>query len=176
VEAARAGDEQAWESLYRSVYPRLRGYLTRRVGPDHAEDVMSDTMTRAVAGIDRFEWGPAGFDGWLFGIARRAAADHHRRNSRRRREAGAVMLLSTDRTDPGPAPDEPAVISVEHAQVRRVFARLRPEDRELLELRVIAGLSPEQVGAILGKKSGAVRTAQSRALNRLRGLMDADDD
>ena len=55
--------------------------------------------------------------------------------------------------------------------MRRAFGRLRAEDQELLELRVVAGLSAEQVAAVQGRRAGAVRMAQSRALSRLRELL-----
>ena len=73
-----------------------------------------------------------------------------------------------------PAPASPAdsvEIADEHAAIRAAFARLSEADREVLELRVIAGLTPEQTAAVLGKRPGAVRTAQSRALARLRKEM-----
>jgi RNA polymerase sigma-70 factor, ECF subfamily len=52
--------------------------------------------------------------------------------------------------------------------MRLAFERLAPEERELLELRVQGGLSSEEVGKLLGKRPGAVRMAQVRALQRLR--------
>jgi RNA polymerase sigma-70 factor (ECF subfamily) len=54
---------------------------------------------------------------------------------------------------------------------RNVYSR-PAADRELLELRVMAGLSSEQTAAVLGRTPGAVRTAQSRALARLRQLLE----
>src|SRR5207248_9756458 len=56
--------------------------------------------------------------------------------------------------------------------VRAAFERLGPANQELLELRVMAGLSAEAVGQVLGKRPGAVRMAQNRALGRLRALME----
>ena len=56
----------------------------------------------------------------------------------------------------------------EAAAVRRAFALLSDDDRELLELRVVAGLSAEESAGVLGRRPGAVRMAQSRALSRLR--------
>lgn len=175
VDSARDGDQGAWEHLYRGLYPRLRGYLERRVGHDDAEDAVSETMARAVAGIDRFQWGPAGFDGWVFGIARRVAADHYRGMARRRRQTGAAKILGE--TNPGSDVrlDDDMLRACDHARIRRAFLLLRPADRELLELRVVAGLSVEQVASVLGKRPGAVRTAQLRALTQLRALMGPED-
>jgi RNA polymerase sigma-70 factor (ECF subfamily) len=170
VEAARRGDESAWEELYRSLYPRLRAFLARRVGAGDAEEAVSETMSRAVAGIQRYRAEAAGFDGWVFGIARHVAADYGRKAARRRSPVpahaagGGVVAL----------PDEPAELVIaagEEEELRRAFARLDPRDQEVLELRVVAGLSAEQVAAALGKRPGAVRMAQSRALAHLRSLM-----
>jgi len=173
VDSARAGDPAAWEHLYRRLYPRLGAYLARRVGPDHAEDAISETMTRAVAGLDSMALGPAGFDGWVFGIARRVAADHHRKAGRRRRQDQAAVVLSGPEASADSCADG-VVEADEYADLKRLFCRLRPDEQELLELRVVAGLSAEQVAAVLGKRPGAVRTAQSRALARLRALMERE--
>jgi RNA polymerase sigma-70 factor (ECF subfamily) len=167
---ARSGDAAAWESLYRSIYPRLRAFFIRRVGMEHAEDCTGETMTRAVASIHRFKWGVAGFDGWVFGIARHVAVDHHRRVDRERRYGHAGHFASGD-VGEETAPDHNLISSDDEALVRRLFTRLSPAEQEVLELRVIAGLSAEQVGKVLGQRPGTVRTAQSRALAHLRELM-----
>ena len=139
---------------------------SHHAGRDAADDLVSETMTRAVAGITRFRWTPAGIEPWLFGIARRVTVDHHRRAGRRRRWNRRVLAA------PAPAsPADSAEIADEHVAIRAAFARLSEADREVLELRVIAGLTPEQTAAVLGKRPGAVRTAQSRALARLRKEM-----
>jgi RNA polymerase sigma-70 factor, ECF subfamily len=171
VDAATAGDDAAWEALYRSLYPRLRAFFVRRVGDEHADDTVSETMTRAVASIDRFVWTDAGFDGWVFGIARHVAVDHHRRQDRVRRYHHITRMFSGNKTD-GTAPvEQELVIGDDQALIRDLFTQLTPAEQEVLELRVIAGLSAEQVGEALGHKPGAVRTAQSRALAHLRQLM-----
>ncbi len=168
VVSARAGDHGAWEQLYCRIYPRLRGYAVRRVPSEAVDDVVSETMTRAVESIGRFRWAARDFDPWLFGIARHVCADHHRRAGRGERIERAARGLVTVDGDPG----ERMELVEEHSGVRVAFERLDPQDREILELRVIAGLSAEQVGKVLGKRAGAIRTAQSRALARLRTNLD----
>ena len=73
------------------------------------------------------------------------------------------------------SPGEALELNAEHAEILDAFARLSDRDREVLELRVVAGLTSEQVGAVLGMKPDAVRTAQSRALARLRRLVAESD-
>lgn len=171
VAAAGAGDPDAWEVLYRRLYPKLHGFLGRRVGADHVEDLVSETMARAVRGVKRYQPGPSGFDAWVFGIGRRVAADHHRKTGRlRRQDTTAAGLIGTARM--GTEPAEPVVAAEDRAELRRAFQRLPAKDRELLELRVVGELSVDEVATVLHKGPGAVRTAQSRALNRLRKLME----
>ena len=161
VERARRHDPDAWEALYRAVYPRLVGFAARRVGHDRGGDVVSETMARAVAAIDRFDPAGPGFDAWLFGICRNVAADTHRRTARHD-ERRVPAPLPVDDIGDGLERDEEA------AAVRAAYATLSDDDRELLDLRVVAGLSADEVAAVLGKRAGAVRMAQSRALERLR--------
>jgi RNA polymerase sigma-70 factor (ECF subfamily) len=164
VDAARLGDSDAWETLYRGVYGRLHGFVARRVDGQDLEDLVNETMTCAVAGIDRFTWGPAGFDGWVFGIARRVVADHHRRRFR----AEARFRYLPQPVDQTPRVGEELEEAENRTELWAAFASLPEHDREILELRVVAGLSSEAVAEALGSTPGAVRTAQSRAVGRLR--------
>lgn len=165
VARAKENDGDAWEALYHHVYPRLFAFARRRLPPDDARDAVSETMTRAVKAIDRFEPRGYGFEGWLFGICRHVVADQHRAAGRRPRKA---LDEPTDRREP----DEELLRGEEAAAVRVAFAKLSPADRELLELRVVAGLSSEDAAAALGKKPGAVRMAQARALEKLRAHLE----
>ena len=121
-------------------------------------------MARAVQKIDRFTWTGGGFDAWLYGILRNVLLEQGRK-ARRARPSGDL--------DPGPGPIElePDAIQerVERGdEVRAAYGLLSADDREILDLRVIGELSADAVAAVVGKRAGAVRMAQSRALDRLR--------
>jgi RNA polymerase sigma-70 factor, ECF subfamily len=175
---ASIGDEQ-WDAVYRRVAPRLEAYCRRRLPPGDAEEAVSETLTRAVAALPRYRDDGPGIDAWIFGICRNVVLDEQRRSWRRRSARGrdAVAVAAWTPDEPGPFD---AVLGNEEAGLLRVaFARLSPEDREVLELRVVAGLDAEGVGEVLGKRAGAVRMAQSRALERLRAHLaelDPEDD
>ena len=163
VERARRSDRDAWEALYRRVYPRLLAYAMRRLDAEAARDAVSETMARAVANIGRYRPvpGTGGFEGWLFGICRHVVLDSQRAAGRRGYGPVPETVSHAD-------PVEGLVSAEEADAVRQAFALLSDADRELLELRVIAGLSAEDAAAVLGRRPGAVRMAQSRALSRLR--------
>lgn len=170
-------DEDDWEALYRRVYPRLLAYAQRRLDADRARDAVSETMTRAVARISSYRpMGSAGIDGWLFGICRHVVIDAQRAAARSApfpASDSAFHNGASGAVDHG-SPLDGLVSADEAAAVRRAFERLRDDERELLELRVVGGLSADDTAVALGKRAGAVRMAQSRALARLRSLLEED--
>lgn len=174
VDAARRGDRTAWEQLYRRLYPRLRSYLARHVGYEGVEDAVNETMAKAIAGIAGYRSGPSGIDGWVFGIARHVSADHFRRFARDRRQHAVAHHISGHGPDGDLPVDHDLDLADDHARLRTMFSKLQPAEQEILELRVVAGLSTDEVAAVLEREPGAVRTAQSRALAHLRRLMEAE--
>ena len=176
VDEARSADPDAWEAIYRRVYPRLFAYARRRLATDTAaEDAVSETMTRALHKIQSFVWGDVGLDGWLFGIARNVVLETYRSDARSHASDPATLAEPTAeglRAHGWPvSPADPAtrlMALVEHDLIRKAFARLSDHEQELLELRVVAGLASQDVASLTGRRPGAVRMAQSRALDRLR--------
>jgi RNA polymerase sigma-70 factor, ECF subfamily len=169
VERARRGDEQAWELLFRRSYPKLLAYASRRLPTsEQAMDAVSETMTRAVANIERMRGEGGGFDAWMYGIIRHVVVDAQRLLFRE----GPGLVPDT--IDAEPQPVERAVDHEDAVEVRSAFERLSSTDQELLELRVVAELSADEVASVLGRKPGAVRMAQSRALTRLRALLSEE--
>lgn len=166
VGKAVATDADAWEHLYRRSYPRLFAYARRRLSSDTAaDDAVSETMLRALDRISGFTWQGAGFDAWLYGILRNVVLEVYRHDGRTR----SVGSLPEPREDGAPSPLDTLVRRDDHDQVRAAFRCLSSDDQEVLELRVVAGLSAEGVAEATGRGAGAVRMAQSRALQRLRG-------
>lgn len=167
VDRARQGDQEAWAGLYRAAYPRLVAFAHRRLGDaDLAREAVGETMARAVAAIPSYVGEDSGFSPWLFGICRHVVADVQRTAWR----AVPPGLLRSDVDRPGPA--EVVLDGEERAMVRAAFARLDDDERELLELRVVAGLSSAEVAVAMNKQPGTIRMAQMRALARLRTFLE----
>ena len=168
MQRARAGDPDAWEWLYRRSYPRLIAYARRRLATEEqAEEAVSETMMRAMGTIARYRPGAAGLQGWLFGIARNVVLETYRAGARVRATDPAHLTgIAADPAQGGP--EHLALESEERRLLRTAFGRLSAQDQELLELRVLGGLGADRVGELTGRRAGAVRTAQSRALARLR--------
>jgi len=166
VERAKRSDPDAWEALYRDAYTPLLTYAARRLNNrEAADDAVSEAFARAYERIDRFTWRGGGVYAWLFGILRNVLLEAHRASARQ------IALGEHDQADLNPGPAEEVLALEEKDHVRAAFQRLPEDDRELLELRVVGGLDAKDTGAVLGRRPGAVRMAQSRALTRLRALM-----
>ena len=164
VAAARTGAEWALAALYREFHPGLLRYL-RAQQPNDGEDLVSETWLDAAAGLDRFQGDEWAFRRWLFTIARRRLIDHRRRRDRSPHSGARFDALSGR-----PAPDdtEGAVIAADETESALArIAALPPDQAEVILLRVLAGLDVADVAEILGKKPGAVRVLQHRALERL---------
>jgi RNA polymerase sigma-70 factor (ECF subfamily) len=167
VGRARGGDRDALADLYDRFRDRVARFATGRLGdPEKAEDVTSETFEAVLRNLRTYRPG-TDFEAWLFTIAHRRVSDHFRRLGRRREvELDEAVQSSTV------GPEDEVVAAEDRAQVAHAFRGLRPDQREVLSLRLLAGLSAAQVGEVLGKSEGAVRVAQHRALTALRELME----
>jgi RNA polymerase sigma-70 factor, ECF subfamily len=158
----RARDAATWEALFDRIYPRMLAYAERRVGSrEDARDAVSEAFARMVKSLDGLTRPGVTPDGWCFGILHHVVADLQRRMYRIRKGVPADIRFDGEVADA-------LVLEDEHRAVRAAFAQLSPRDRDVLELRVVAGLGAEEVALILSMRPGAVRMAQLRALERLR--------
>jgi RNA polymerase sigma-70 factor (ECF subfamily) len=169
------GDRTAIESLLGELRPMVVRYCRARLGRVSgqyhiADDVAQEVCIAVLSALPRYRDMGRPFASFVFGIASHKVADALRSSVR-----SAVPTQDLpDGPDDGPGPEETVVryIEVEHA--RRLLARLPDNQRELLLLRVVSGLSAEETGNVLGMSPGAVRVAQHRALARLRQMAELE--
>ncbi|MDX6740880.1 RNA polymerase sigma factor [Actinocorallia sp. A-T 12471] len=145
----------------------IHAYVSRRLGPDLADDIVSDTFLTAFR--KRRTYDPTRPDArpWLYGIASRLIRDHHRSETRHNR-----LLART----PAPGPAEPfddrsaARVTSQRLQPRlaRVLARLSADDRDLLLLIAWADLTYEECAIALGIPVGTVRSRLHRVRAKIR--------
>ncbi|RIK09568.1 MAG: hypothetical protein DCC49_05955 [Acidobacteria bacterium] len=170
VAAAQIGDGQALAALYDAFSDRVYRYALV-ILRDHeaAEDVTSDVFLGVLRNIGSFQWRQGStFESWVFRIAHNVIVDEKRRLLRR----PTVPLAEEDEMRlVSPADIEDSVIdAVELRDAWRNVAGLPKGQRRVLELRLVAGLSAEETGEVLGKSAGAVRVLQHRALTTLREM------
>lgn len=169
VRRASRGDEDAAARLFDEYYPRVYRYAAARLGAGPtAEDAASETFAKVVGDIARFKWRGAGFEGWLFRIARNAIVDVHRRGGRET----PVEEIAEPAASPVEESPEAIVAGIETAaELRAVLDRLPDEQREVLLLRFGAGLDTNETGRAMGRKANAVRQLQLRALRSVRAMV-----
>jgi RNA polymerase sigma-70 factor (ECF subfamily) len=163
--AAQAGGEWAFGALYRQYNPRVLRYFSP-FAPLAAEDLAAETWMGVARGLRGFEGDEDRFRAWLFTIAHRQLVQQWRAAGRRR----------SDSTDPRELVDIPgrddveALVMVDSsalAAVRKLGSVLSKEQLEVVLMRVLGGLTVAQVAAVLGKRPGAVRVMQYKALRKL---------
>ena len=172
VTRAQQGDRAAVEALLAQLRPGVLRYCRARLGRrdgsyGSADDVAQEVCMAVVTALPRYVDQGRPFAAFVYGIAGHKVADAQRAGFRDRSDATDEL---PDRADDGIGPEDAAIRAAEAADAAALLDRLPPAHRELLLLRVVAGLSAEETGAALGMSPGAVRVAQHRALARLRTL------
>jgi len=155
------GEEAAFAELYDACSERLLRYLAVRLGSaDRAADVLQTAMLRAVKSRRRFAKveSPAAY---LFQIARNEAARLAKRRFRRSEQSltAEQMLELMDKTTDSLEDVETVVAAL---------ARLSAEDRELVELKIYAGLTFREIAEVMGRPQATIATRYRRALDALR--------
>lgn len=158
-------DASAFAALYDRYLDRVYGYVRYRTAdPRDAEDLTSEIFFRALRGIGGFA-PRAPFYAWIYRIARNAVVDQYR--SRRADVALADALdPADDHRDLDP--ERRAIDGDLRARLARALSYLADDQQDVIVLRFIEGLSPEECGAAIGKSPAAVRDIQFRALRALR--------
>lgn len=168
IQAARH-DIAAFAPIYERYFGRIYSYCLRRLGnPDDAEDLTSQIFEQALRHLASFRGGSVA--AWLFTIAHHAVINEVRRR-RPHVDLDEVLLIS-DHPDPSEI-----VLEVEDRQrLQRLMAGLPDDQRDLLALRLAAGLNATEIGKVLGKRAGAVRVELHRIITRLRTRYQQEED
>jgi RNA polymerase sigma-70 factor (ECF subfamily) len=166
--AAQAGAGWAFEVLYRDLAPAVTGYL-RLHGAVEPDDLASETFLGVFTGLAGFAGDEDGLRAWVFTIAHRRLVDDWRRRSRRPQladeEPQAADLVAGDVED-----DVLGRLGTE--AVTDLCAALPADQRAVLLLRILADLTVEQVGQVLGKSVPSVKALQRRGLRTLRDRLE----
>lgn len=170
---AAQGDSDAVGVLYDRYVERIYNYIYYRTSNQHdAEDLTSKVFTRAIKHIANYEDRGLPFSAWLYRIAHNLVANWHRDNSRRQ-----VVGLDESFNIPGgqEQPETLVVRSEEEDFLLGLVANL-PEDRQqLLVLKFVDHLSNSEIGEIMGRTEGAIKSLYHRTLIALREDVDKID-
>jgi RNA polymerase sigma-70 factor, ECF subfamily len=169
VRRAQSGDPEGFGLLYDRYVDVVFRFLLHRVGDRAtAEDFTSETFVRALRRIDSLSFQGRDVGAWLVTIARNIVLDHVK-SSRYRLEVATADMRDADRATDGP--EEAVLQRLTNAELLAGMAQLSDEQRECLVLRFLQGLSVAETAAAMGKKDGAIKALQHRAVRRLGTLL-----
>jgi len=163
-------DRTAFSLLYDRYYPRVARYCLRRLFDRClAEDVVSEVFVQVAAHIRAFTGRTeTDFRRWLFRIATNAV-NAHLRQTRRRQELWEAAARSRHWDHIGGSPPSPAEHDVlDWPAVYQALLEFDERDQAIVMLRFFADCSHDEIAAVVSATPGAVRTALSRTLHRLR--------
>ncbi len=169
VELARSGAVDAFERIYRELSPAVASYL-RWNGVLAVESLANEVMAQVHKNLHRFSGDAAAFRSWVFTIAHHRMVDDRRARGRRPTVADLEIQEATIVGDA----EEDALELLGTGRLRELLDGLSPDQREVLLLRIVADMSLEDVAIALGKRRGAVKSLQHRALATLRRQLDRE--
>lgn len=168
VARAAAGDVGAFGTLFDLYGPRVHRFIQLRVRePADAEDLLQSVFLKVLQSLPRYQERGLPFAAWLFQIVRNAVIDYGRT-----RHPAAPLEAAAHRPATGEDPAELAALAAERDRLRAALDQLPPDQRDVLVYRYFAGLSTREIGALMGRREGSVRTLQFRALAALRRSYD----
>lgn len=169
IDAARSGDERAWDVLYRDLTPAVAGYV-RSLGAPDPDDLVGEVWLQVARNLGGFDGSYDGFRSWVFVIAHHRVIDERRRRTRRPADPVGDDVAD-DWAGTAPPAEHDAEKSLGTEAVVALLASLTDEQREVLALRILADLTVDQVAEVVGKRPGAVKALQRRALAALRRIL-----
>ena len=158
VARAQDGDRDAFGALYREHVAAVSRVVRFRLGRED-EDAVSEVFLRAWRGLATYRDTGVPFAAWLYGIARHVAVD---------------VLRSSGRTEPrAELPDrEVDPMIAEMLTLHDAIEQLPTEQRQVIELKYLVGMSNSEVAAAMSTTTGAINAKQWRALKALADVLE----
>jgi RNA polymerase sigma-70 factor (ECF subfamily) len=166
-------DKGAFGELYERYVSRIYNYIYYRTSNHHeAEDLTAKVFMRAMGHIRSYDERGVPFSAWLYRIAHNLVANWHRDRQRRKIIPLDDFMSKRLRSD---MPEEETESKEEQRHLLDTIRRL-PEDRQqLLILKYVERLSNAEIGKIMDRTEGAVKSLYYRTLSALREQFDIDE-
>lgn len=165
LSAAHEGSEWAWEIIVRRLAPSLLRFFRVR-GLRDPEALVGEVFVDMARNLGTFKGDYSSFRSWVFVIAYRRMSDERRRQRRRLDETPTELAPEPDRS--APSAEDEALEALGNAEAASLLSGLTSEQRDVISLRVVAGLSLNETAHATGKRVGAVKALQRRAIAALR--------
>ncbi len=163
---AIAGDKEAFGILYERYVGRIYTYIYYRTGNKHdAEDLTARVFYRAIEHIGRYDQRGVPFSAWLYRIAHNLVANWHRDRQRRQEVPIDDVVNLQAKLDP---PELTMLNRMDVERMMQVIKSLSPERQELIILKFVQDMSNAEIGRIMQRSEGAIKSLYHRTLLSLR--------
>src|SRR5688500_18919925 len=147
LRAAQVGAEWAWRTLYWDLAPSVTGYL-RLHGVAEPEDLTGEVFVQLVRGLRSFTGDEKQFRSWVFVIAHHRIADERRPHTRK--PSAPAELQTLQQVAPTGNAEEEALSRLSVGEIRRVLNALSDDQRDIMLLRIVGGLTLEETAGVVG--------------------------
>jgi RNA polymerase sigma-70 factor (ECF subfamily) len=170
IDRAIAGDLDAFGCLYEKNVDRIYNYIYYRTG-NHtdAEDLTSKVFIRAINHINRYRKTEVPFSAWLYRIAHNLVANWYRDRKRRQDitlDENVEIRDKSEHLESGLVNDEYRL------SLLQLLNQLPPERQQLLILKYVEQLPNDEIGKIMGRSEGAIKSLYHRTLLTLRDKLE----
>lgn len=175
IDAAKS-DPTAFGELYKRYVERIYNYIFFRTGSVRdAEDLTGRVFFKAMSHINGYKHMGLPFSAWLYRIAHNLVANYHRDRARKQEisldDIPGQVLPQMDHH-----PEVRALKTQEVENLLAIIRELSPIRQELLILKFVDQLSNAEIGQILRKSEGAVKSLYHRTLLELREIMSLQEE
>ena len=175
IDAAKA-DPAAFDSLYERYVERIFNYIYYRTGNvKDAEDLTGKVFFKALDNIQGYKHMGLPFSAWLYRIAHNLVANYHR-NRAKKQEISLESIHTKELHQRSPRPETRVSQNQEVDDLLATIRDLAPNRQELLILKFVDRLSNKEIGKIMRKSEGAIKSLYHRTLIELREKMNPDQE
>jgi RNA polymerase sigma-70 factor (ECF subfamily) len=178
IERARNGDDDAFNQIVQSYRKRILGTIARLIGrPEDVEDVGQEVFLRLFFSLDQLRTAEV-FEPWLYRLTVNAAYDYLRRQRRRQEsrmsDLSEQQVILADATEGGKRRDEQQHRTRIQEMVQSLLEKVSEEDRILLTLKEVEGLSLKELEKIYHVSENALKVRLFRARQRVLKAFEAE--
>jgi RNA polymerase sigma-70 factor (ECF subfamily) len=171
LERAREYDPEVLGEIYDGYSEKIYHYIHRYLGEARlAEDLTAEVFLKLLEAIKASQGPRTHLSAWLYRVAHNLVVDHFRRRPREESLPLEEELVA--------APEHVTVVvekKLAQQQLRAAISHLTTDQQQVIVLKFVEDLSNAEVGQVLGKTEGAVKSLQHRALDALQRIMESEE-
>lgn len=171
IERAQRGDSAAFGPLYDHYIKPIYRFIAVKVGTrEEAEDLAHEVFMSAWQKLPNFKLQGFPFGSWLYKIARNRVIDHYR-TKKPNVSLDDDVTLAESLFNLGEGAEAEFDLNQSLSQIKIAMLELNEEQREVITMRFVEDLSPQEIAEILDKREGTVRIIQHRAITKLKKIL-----